>query len=224
MALPSLNHLELHESYIDLAISRPIVLPALYVLHGGSSHKYGFLDFLGPCIHAASLTVLVLQGHSHVYGTPEVHFPSLRHLILLEVTQTVPGLRILSQFPTMQRLTCQAASWDHPSSQLGITDVLAALGLGPQEGGDTGHRIPCPQVHTVAVSTYHIPLDIVTLTAQLSTLRENGIPIRKLMLPQILLTQLDDLEAIANLRKFVEIEDFKIDWSTPFDNGQFTRL
>ncbi|KZP25994.1 hypothetical protein FIBSPDRAFT_887668 [Athelia psychrophila] len=156
---------------------------------------------------------------------PEVHFPSLRHLILLQVTIAVPDFGILSQFPSIQRLTCQAATRSDQGCQVGIVEVLAALRPGLHEDEDTGHRIPCPQLHTVAVSAAYRPLDVLALKAQISTLRDNGIPIRKVMLPESSLTQPeDDLEAIAELRKFVEIEDFQIDWPTPFANERFTKL
>ncbi|KZP30244.1 hypothetical protein FIBSPDRAFT_982105 [Athelia psychrophila] len=224
MALPSLTQLELQECYVQVDLPRPpVVLPALQALHASSSYMYGFLDFLGPCLHVASLTVLTLQGGNPIEQVPEVHFPSLRHLILLEVTKAVPGFSILSQFPSIQRLTCRAAARHNQSFQIGIADVLAALGPDPHEDGDTGHRIPCPQLHTVAVSTAYKPLDVLAVTAQISTLRENGIPIRKLLLPESSLTQSSDgSEAIAEFRTFVEIEDFQIDWPTPFANVQFT--
>lgn len=127
MALPYLNSLELREAYVQLSPSRylPVVLPTLQVLHASSQFTYGFPDFLGPFIHAASLTVLTLQGYTPLEEVREFHFPSLQHLVLLEVTRTVPGLTILDQFQSIERLTCVAADQYKDDQSFDIDDLLA---------------------------------------------------------------------------------------------------
>ncbi|KZP30080.1 hypothetical protein FIBSPDRAFT_143180 [Athelia psychrophila] len=236
MALPSLGHLELHNlyDYYNLPLTPvsqlPVVLPALQVLDAYSPFTYGFLDFLGPFIHAASLTVLTLQpGGSRVEDTLDVHFPSVRHLTLLGITRQIPGLGILGQFPSIQRLTCSFSTIIKNGDQdCGIDVVLSALGPGTHEDENTSHRTPCPRLHTVALSDMSPvdrQLDVVALTSKISALQHDGIPIHKRMLPRSVFSQPGlDLEAIAELRKLVEIEDFQIDRPTPFSCERFSRF
>ncbi|KZP25990.1 hypothetical protein FIBSPDRAFT_949785 [Athelia psychrophila] len=223
MALPSLIHLELQEwnSVEESSSRRPLVLPTLQSLRGYSDQMSVLTR-----IHAAYLTVLILEWNSNMVDEYKFHFPSLQHLVLLDVpemlhaTRIQPGLIILGHFPSIERLTFQ--NRPHAES-LRVDDLVAALGPDVYEDGNNGHHIPCPRLRTLALApSRNRPMDVAKLASKISRLQSEGIPIGKLMLPENLLTQAGaDLEAFAELRKCVEIVDFRVDWSTPFDSERF---
>lgn len=222
MALPSLIHLELQDinSFQDKPSRRPVVLHTLQSLREQSSH-IGFLSL----IHAASLTVLILECDSFWTHTCEFHFPSLHHLVLLNGTQQ--SCTILTQFPGIERLTLNMAA-----AQMGVENVLAALGprivleTFGQHTHKAGTRLSTvhQRLRTLALSpSYDRPPNIAKLASEIAMLKREGNPISKLMLPEIWVAQAGaDLEALAELRKSVEIEDFRVDWPTPFSSEKFT--
>lgn len=226
MALPSLTHLELQESFVDLKPSfQPIVLPYLLSLHASGGHTYGLLNVMG-LIHAVSLAVLSLQGLCHSdTAVPELHFPSLQHLILLDVHKKVPVLTILNQLPSIGRLTCVGSPTSyHDNRSFGIDDFFAAISTRTFDDRNTpaGYIFPCPQLHTLAVSIS--PLEVNTLVSKILVLQEFGLPVGKLMLPKLLLAQTGArTQAMEKMGGFMEIEDFRVDWQTPFTDERFTK-
>lgn len=133
-----MNALESREAYVHLSPSRPTGFTRELSAH------IQFSDFLGPLVHAASLTVLTLQGYTLIEEAREFHFPSLRHLILLEVTRTVPGLAILNRFPNIERLTRVATDQGQDDQTVGIDDFLTTIGPCTRDDGDSHLATSCP--------------------------------------------------------------------------------
>ncbi|KZP04693.1 hypothetical protein FIBSPDRAFT_385965 [Athelia psychrophila] len=66
-----------------------------------------------------------------------------------------------------------------------------------------------PKLHSIAMLTER--LDAPRLKSTILKLQAAGHPIRKLMLPQ------EMHPAMVEMRGTVELEDFDVDWPTPFD-------
>lgn len=66
------------------------------------------------------------------------------------------------------------------------------------------------------------PLDFAAIA---SNVQNSGLPIRKLMLPEILFAEAGaDSEVTAERRAVVEVEDFRFHWPTSFSGERFTEL
>ena len=149
---------------------------------------------------------------------PQVAFPSLKHLILVNIEMNPLKLdAVAHRFPEIERLTCQGFGPD-----FGIGRVLAAMGPQPIEGNPAlaaDVSLHWPKLHTIAVSGSAIARNIPDpkLNSQVSALQETGIPIRKLMLPPALVAHASG-DLMASLRKLVEVEDFRLDWPRPFEH------
>ncbi|KZP21132.1 hypothetical protein FIBSPDRAFT_931776 [Athelia psychrophila] len=225
MALPVLNHLELSvDNFSQRATRFPaVLLPTLRFLQVETYHLHtldcAILAIL--TIHAASLTTLSLSGWDDC--APELdlsseealesHFPALQHLILAigNTTNTSPDLEVIARrFPEIERLTCQVLP--HSGLCYGIDHILTAIDAG--SSGDNSLR--WPKLHTVAVSGSRTPLDAAALHYKIYVMRDAGHPLRKLKLPESLLA-LAGTKAMGYLRTIVDVEDFSIDWPTPFE-------
>ncbi|KZP12706.1 hypothetical protein FIBSPDRAFT_152179 [Athelia psychrophila] len=215
IALPVLTHLELSVvgSSQD-ATSFPVVLPTVRFLQVetyGADH----LDRVIRIIHATSLTALSLLGWD--YDVPglnlalqdlEPHFPALQHLILGGITNQAPDLEVVaSRFPGIERLTCQISQ---KKGLCGIDHILATI-----DTGSSGDSLRWPKLHTVAVSGSGIPLDVGALHYKISMMRDAGHPLRSLKLRKSLLIEAG-AKAMGHLRQIVDVEDFSLDWPTPF--------
>ncbi|KZP12743.1 hypothetical protein FIBSPDRAFT_1049907 [Athelia psychrophila] len=225
MALTVLKHLELSvDNFSQRATRFPaVLLPTLrflqvetYNLH---THDCAILAII--TIHAASLTTLSLSGWDDC--APELdlsseealesHFPALQHLILAigNTTNTSPDLEVIARrFPEIERLTCQVL----PNSGLcyGIDHILATIDAG--SSGDGSLR--WPKLHTVAVSGSRTPLDAAALHYKIYVMRDAGHPLRQLKLPKSLFVRAG-AKAMGYLRTIVDVEDFSLDWPTPFE-------
>ncbi|KZP28537.1 hypothetical protein FIBSPDRAFT_852687, partial [Athelia psychrophila] len=90
-----------------------------------------------------------------------------------------------------------------------------------REGEDTStshHGLCWPKLHTLAVegSDNRGRLQVTAVHHEISALQEAGHPIRKIKVPKAALGQVD-AEAAADLREIVEVEEFWLDWPTPFE-------
>ncbi|KZP12746.1 hypothetical protein FIBSPDRAFT_961191 [Athelia psychrophila] len=180
-------------------------------------HGQDDLDRVIHTIHATSLTALSLSGWGcdglelNLSGEEglESHFPSLLHLILGNITRKVPDLEVVARrFPGIERLTCQVS----PKGGLfcDIDHILATI-----DTGSSGDSLRWPKLHTVAVSATGTPLDVIALHHKINMMRDAGHPLRTLKLPRSLFIQART-KAMGYLRKIVEVEDFSLDWPTPF--------
>lgn len=232
MAMHSLSHLELDMVEFQLdQHHEPIVLPTVQFLQ---IEALEFPESISPLVHsfqAASLATLSLTswngsepdspafaGMSNVGA----HFPSLQHLILANISRAAPALDLLAQtFPAIERLTCHEVPGPKlPISQrIGIEHVVAAVARGGNGGNGGSGRGPninqtWPSLKCIAISTEQA-FDAAALEGVLRRVQELGHPLHKLMLPQTV-SPPDGSGAMAKLRTLVDMEDFRVDWPTPF--------
>ncbi|KZP08944.1 hypothetical protein FIBSPDRAFT_938733 [Athelia psychrophila] len=132
------------------------------------------------------------------------------------VPKDVPDLRVVAlRFPGIERLTCHAQESLNPATS-DIYHVITHIGDDENDGGDVTSRQRWPKLHTIAVTASDTPLDVMTLHDKISRLQEGGHPIRKLKLPNHL-CQMAGAESMAHLRELIEVDDFSMDWPTPFE-------
>ncbi|KZP21136.1 hypothetical protein FIBSPDRAFT_1044310 [Athelia psychrophila] len=215
MALPVLNHLEISlDNFSQHATRFPVRLPTLGFLKIETCIPKA-LNRTIHTIHAASLIALSLSGWDGQEPEPnlssrdlESNFPALQHLILGNITKKAPDLEMVSHmFPGIERLTCQMS----PGKNFFIGPILATIDT--TSSGDGSLR--WPKLHTVAVSGSGTPLDAGALHYKIYLMRDAGHPLRKLKLPKSLLVEAD-AKAMGYLRTTVAVEDFSLDWPTPF--------
>ena len=227
MALQSLHHLELRlDRYEDDDDTEdfPIVLPTVQYLR--LEAPPGHLDMLTCCFMAANLLVLSLEGwdgQEYDLGMEDqsMHFPSLEHLILTEIDINKPFLDAYTErFPDITRLTCRV----HPDARGCDMDyILTPMCFGTQKydyppGVDGPPELDedldrWPKLEVIALSATDTPLD--PLLHSMVSMVQTGGSLRKLMLPDTLCARAD-ASAMAELRKLVQVEDYSLDWPTPF--------
>lgn len=220
MAFPVLNHLELMvDSLSPDATCFPVILPTLRFLQV-ATYNHGDLVFVIRTIHAASLTALSLPGWGREEPKlnllpreedSEPHFPALEHLILGNISKKAPDLVVVAcMFPQIERLTCEMLSNETLFS--GIDHILATIDTGSSSEGSRHW----PKLHTIAVSGPGTPLDVACLHYKIYMMRDAGHPLRKLKLPKSLVAQAS-AKAVEYLQTIVDVEDFSLDWPTPFE-------
>ncbi|KZP32369.1 hypothetical protein FIBSPDRAFT_516704 [Athelia psychrophila] len=245
MALRSLNHLELQLDCFDMINPHlPMVLPNMRFLQVEGKSNNACLDGVIHSIHAESLTTLFIKGRDG--GIPEVNlfseeeeleyshcFPSLQHLILRNISPYASDLRgAARRFPGIERLTCQARALPYqPTSDIYCRFITQIRPRSPfsdledeEENGGGGNIAPpsdhkCwPKLHTIAMTAYNDRhrLNVVDLHLEVSRLQRAGHLIRKLELPHDMCLRAS-AQAMARLREVVEVEDFSMDWPTPFE-------
>ncbi|KAF7986261.1 hypothetical protein HWV62_35172 [Athelia sp. TMB] len=222
MALQSLHHLELqldeYEYYETMDL--PIVLPSVQYMRLVAPP--GHLDLLTLSFRAASLVTLSLEGwvkyyHTDLESQSEMRFPLLEHLILTNIKTSWPYLDTYAmRFPGIRRLTCQV----HPEARgCDLAYVLQPVHYKAQVRAS--RRSPSPfdgwerwfNLEVIAVSATDTPLDH-ALYDMVSTVK-TALPLRKLLLPGVLCAQAD-ADLMARLRALVQVEDYRLDWPTPF--------
>ncbi|KZP08937.1 hypothetical protein FIBSPDRAFT_900901 [Athelia psychrophila] len=242
MTLQALNHLELQlHSFSTDNLRPPIVIPTIRFLQiAGIYLRVGgleidpegdvCLDDIIHSIYAESLTTLSIDGWNRIPGLDlsrdeelKSHFPSLQHLILRNISPYMPDLRVVARrFPGIERLTCHAQEPLNPATSdihHIITQAVPCPGCrerNEDDEGDATSRQCWPKLHTIAATASDTPLDVVALHDEISHLQGAGHPIRKLKLPRHL-CQMAGAEAMAYLRTIVEVDDFGMDWPTPFE-------
>ncbi|KZP03274.1 hypothetical protein FIBSPDRAFT_493448 [Athelia psychrophila] len=170
--------------------------------------------------HAASVITLSLEGPSTGAGgtaanpqeTFALHFPSLQHLILMNIALHKLDLNVFARgFPGIQRLTCQVDIIDI-GQQCNIQRILSDMCF---TGGDWERW---PQVQVLAASATRCLLGPVELSSMVSMLQDRGSRIRKLLLPAYLVAEADqaEVDGMGRLRELVEVEDYYLDWPRPF--------
>ncbi|KZP28829.1 hypothetical protein FIBSPDRAFT_927262 [Athelia psychrophila] len=121
----------------------------------------------------------------------------------MNIANDAPHLMTFSRaFPYIERLTFKPGS--HPSTLL--QDINRILGIVSAHDG-----LLWPELHSIALSTPREHLDVPRLKSTILKLQAAGHPIRKLVLPQ------EVHPAMAEMGGTVELEDFYVDWPTPFD-------
>ncbi|KZP22388.1 hypothetical protein FIBSPDRAFT_952999 [Athelia psychrophila] len=212
MALPSLNHFEIQLRDFWLSESHlPIVLPTIKFLHLNVDYCIErFDDFIGS-IRVPSLATLSLAVGVRPDGDdPDLrkdsleHFPPLQHLIITNLTSVLPHYEPLAcKFSGIERLTyisTSGRSYHDPANEL----------------RDVDGTFRWPNMRTMAVSIPDGDFDLSWPFWESTILRfqDAGHPIRKLMLPQALISK--RAHNVTKLREFVEIEAFHVDWPDPF--------
>ncbi|KZP30876.1 hypothetical protein FIBSPDRAFT_1038112 [Athelia psychrophila] len=212
MSLKELAHLELtFEHFMFPSMSSHIVLPTIQFLHVGAPGHQLYNQIVGH-IDAISLKALSLNGWDYEgpeYG-PEYdqpHFPSLRHLILTDISTDPSGPyleleHLARRFPDIECITCHISTVD---PCFGIDDILASV----------PYWLGWPKLHTVAMAASRIPVNADRLLSMIIMLQESGLPMQRLLLPSHFLATVGE-EATAMLKEHIEIEDFYDDWPTPF--------
>ncbi|KZP11832.1 hypothetical protein FIBSPDRAFT_175559 [Athelia psychrophila] len=219
VALPSLRHLELIVDIFD-ALSFPGRLPILL-----PTIKYllveceGIIDFnaILCCIQAASLVALSLlvrdqsDGGSFALDAGVFDFPSLQHLVLPNLTETVLYFATLVEFarnfPHIEHLTFEPSGdvdpWLHD-----INRILRMLRWDGDRLGNDAHMQLWPKLQSIAFLTSTEDFDVPKLQSTILKLRATGHPIRKLLLPR------KAHPALVELGNIIEIEEFFVDWPT----------
>ncbi|KAF7982696.1 hypothetical protein HWV62_26530 [Athelia sp. TMB] len=231
MGLAALSHLELDGVFFDLrtAYTLPIVLPNLHFLYLRAVRPYGTLDIIQAIrsIHAPALVTLALTSHnSELYRLSELHFPALKHLILVSKYNRFPNLDMHAPlFSQIERVSLADFSLDEGD---GVDTVLMSVfGSHQQQGHDSvtpGLLWRWPNLKIIAIQATIYPKFQSTRSAMCNIIRmlqgsENSL--QKLMLPRSLLETVD-ADAKERLEKVVEIEevskreDFYDDWPQPF--------
>ncbi|KZP26789.1 hypothetical protein FIBSPDRAFT_886995 [Athelia psychrophila] len=207
MALPSLHHLELQLLWFDEVMppNLQIVLPTIQFLHIDATDCR---ERLGPFIsffHATYLATLSLAAwgpgtNVHFGDEPEFHLPSLKHLILADyVMWHYEDVDIFVRtFPGIERLTVEI-----------MTDYDFFMMLDSW-----------PKLQTIATSAFEQIGDNCELLGIVREQQEAGHPIRRLMLPETWLSEADAKDAV-DLKKIVVVEDYYVDWPTPFEPEYF---
>ncbi|KAF7970154.1 hypothetical protein HWV62_24852 [Athelia sp. TMB] len=226
MALQSLHHLELQlEYYLDDDISDlPVVLPTVQFMR--LQAPPGHLDTVIRSFKAANLLALSLEGWNgleYEIGMEDLstlRFPSLEHLILTGISVNKPFLDAYAQrFPDITRLTCQVYP-NAPGCDIDYVLTPICHGtqkyeypdfIGPPEIDVEWDR--WPKLEVIAVSATDTPLDpLLYTTVSIATFVTS---LRKLMLPHALCAQVG-ADVMAKLREEVQVEDYILDWPTPF--------
>lgn len=233
MNLKLLQHLELQLKGFKLLSSPdplPILLPTVQLLHVASALiRPEFVNRFIASIRAQSLTTLSLNTWDEEEDEPiEPHFPLLRHLLLVNITEGIPDLISLAEkFPSIERLTCRLSTNNNDSpNQYYLTDLFTHI---IEAGRDCReNQLSClwPKLHTIATSACLV-LDktstkhkknkaIEKLRTIITTLQDNEQPIRKLLLPRSFFVNVG-AEAAVSLKRVIEIGDYSDDWPMPFD-------
>ncbi|KAF7978997.1 hypothetical protein HWV62_43948 [Athelia sp. TMB] len=229
ISMPVLNHLELNLYEASALYLPTLVQPTIQFLHIHAHHSNEVIQRF----EAVSVTTLSVNypkssrsSDFALEGSLQANFPSLKHLILTSAEMRPSQLVSVShKFSHIERLTCRVFD---PVFDIGnVLDAIDAyFSLGDGYSGSleladaASISIHWPKLHTIAASGLDpairdLPLDP-RWDAQVSVLQAAGIPIRKLMLPPILVAQTGE-ECMAKLRELVEVKDFSLDWPTPFE-------
>ncbi|KZP04694.1 hypothetical protein FIBSPDRAFT_940854 [Athelia psychrophila] len=141
----------------------------------------------------------------------------MRHLLVTELEDFgyfedfEENLVVLAQsFPDIEQLTIQ--NGQH------MDDVFKAILCGDSEDSADGGRVVVqwPKLQTIAVSACIEDFDASKLQNLILRSQRAGRPIRKLLLPQTVIAG-EGADALVELGKLVEMDEFNIDWPTPFD-------
>ncbi|KZP03272.1 hypothetical protein FIBSPDRAFT_941602 [Athelia psychrophila] len=152
----------------------PVVIPTVQFLLLDATNDPHCLGIIIHSFHAASLITLALGGWGaggEVEGEDnlELHFPSLEHLILLDITKDLPDLDAFARrFPDISRLTCQVAnSTQHYDD---IDDILSHVCFDPQHERDRWSKL-----RVLAISATYIPFNAVAICNTASVFQESMI-------------------------------------------------
>ena len=167
---------------------------------------------------AVSLTTLSIEcaGYSgdlgfSTQGSPQVSFPSLQHLILVNVKMQHSKLGSVGRiFPHIERLTFQGVN---PCFEVGhVLTSMSARAIEENPDSTAEVSLLWPKLHTIAVSGPGLALTNprLELDSQMSALQEAGVPIWRLMLPPNLVAHASG-DMVARMRKLVKVEEFSLD-------------
>ncbi|KZP26786.1 hypothetical protein FIBSPDRAFT_1040538 [Athelia psychrophila] len=207
MALPSLHHLELQLHWFDVMPHHlPIVLPTIQFLHIDAADCRECFGPLISILHAASLTTLSLTAWCTAAllvdfeDGLELHLPSLKHLILADgAIQAAKELYTFARtFPNIERLSAERMS------DFRLSIVLDS----------------CPTLQTFATSKLTRTEVTYNLHNVVRGSQEAGHPIRRLMLPKTWFSE-TNAEDVVELRKIIVMEEYYVDWPTPFEQEYF---
>lgn len=227
MALCFLHHLELQFEYFGgTSPNFSIVLPTIKFLRLDATVASEHHNIIIRSFQAVSLTTLSLNGWNNRDPDPydvslELEFPSLDHLILLDIAKDPLNLDFFARrFPHIQRLTCQV---DTQAWYSGVGHILTRLaptsfGTGCEEEVglsliDNWER--WPKLWVLAVSSPNSPLTVVDPCNVIAMLQYGKSSIRKLMLPKSLFAK-TDASVLKRIKGLVELEDYSLDWPRPF--------
>ncbi|KZP34749.1 hypothetical protein FIBSPDRAFT_924171 [Athelia psychrophila] len=229
MALPSLRHLDLSLDVFDIPsppTHLPIVLSNILHLrvHGDRDGCPGVPGNLLSCIQAPNLVALSLSmfrsmsrdAYPIVYNAhaAEPHFPSLQHLVLPNDTRSVTDIVAFARsFPNIGRLTFAPGQNDGHLLPHYLEHILGAIirGDGASAANNAPSGILWPKLQSIALSTIADHSDVPGLKSTILQLQAAGHPLRKLLLPG------KGYDPMAEVGEIIEIEEYYVDWPTPFD-------
>ncbi|KZP26790.1 hypothetical protein FIBSPDRAFT_886997 [Athelia psychrophila] len=207
MALPSLHHLELQLHWFDVMPHYlPIMLPTIQFLHIDAADCRECFGPLISILHAASLTTLSLTAWCTAAllvdfeDGLELHLPSLKHVILADgALRTTKELYTFARtFPDIERFSTEHMRDFH------LSIILDS----------------CPTLQTIATSKFEQTDDTYNLHSVVRGFQEAGHPIRRLMLPETWFSEAD-AEDVVELREIIVMEEYYVDWPTPFEQEYF---
>lgn len=229
MSLRSLEQLELTLFCFNVSAtpSLCISLPTLQLLSIGGRHA----DVIVSLIHSMqvpSVTTLSLKGYGPISALEqkmESRFPLVQHLILLDMESNEPNLLVIAAaFPHIERLTCQLVNTILCDILELISHIIVTVGHDEHHTADHYGLRHWPKLHTIAVGiakkgvpfrSLYDASELVALHREIAIMQQAGHPIRKLAIPETALLRAD-AEAANALRGVIEVEDFVLDWPTPF--------
>ncbi|KAF7976436.1 hypothetical protein HWV62_6865 [Athelia sp. TMB] len=222
LSMQALDQLELVLFHDCEPHTPPLAQPTIRFLHlhilCSDSHDIDIRRFRAVSVTTLSIECLDRPGDIGftLGGPPQDSFPSLQHLILVNV-QT-DSLRLDATaciFPAIERLTCRGADPDFT-----VGHVLAAMGARTIQGnpaGATNVSLHWPKLRSIGASGRDAADHIQDsqLDSQIVALQEAGIQLKTLLLPPAFVAQVGE-EMMARVGELIEVEDFRLDWPTPF--------
>ncbi|KZP14243.1 hypothetical protein FIBSPDRAFT_959835 [Athelia psychrophila] len=207
MGMKSLHHLCLNlECFPCLPPSSSpidIILPTVRALELGCiKEEAPYTIYFLQSIHAASLRSLSLDCGAGDYNSLGHRFPSLTSLTLgkIPVYNRFTLAEMARRFPDIEHLTCYIRGVDEDEDGFGIDHVIGKVLWGSND--------PLwPKVHTIAVNVSGRLMTGCQLTENIITLQKLGHPIRKLLLPRAILSQVQ-----PSLKEVVDLNEFSNDF------------
>ncbi|KZP32198.1 hypothetical protein FIBSPDRAFT_944271 [Athelia psychrophila] len=225
-SLKALSHLELEFEYFGWtpADVSPVVLPTLQFLR--LNFEYCDTDIIGlfraDLLISLSLVSLSPKGWSdppQASALVAPHFPSLRHLILVNYDNAgslkSPYDWLATTFPDIERLTFSVDDGFHNPN---FNDMFAAIQWDEEGPEDASEDMRWKGLEIIAISDIQLtnPANVQQMCYILTQMQDHGCPIRELLIPPACVAHAD-AESMVKLEGIVKIANFKVNWPTPFE-------
>lgn len=168
---------------------------------------------VAPLVIEAPSLVALSSGQPQIPAVLEHRFPSMRHSLVTGMEDAEEGLAVLAQtFPGIEQLTLQ-------NEKDMVGQVFKAIICGDIDDSRNGGRVVAqwPKLHTIAVAACKEDFNASKLQDSILHSQHAGRPIHKLLIPQSNIAGEFGADVLKELEKIAEIDEFYVDWPTPFD-------